>query len=88
MNRSRPLICKVAVDGLHQNLGLGRRLVLAAFQTATGYQWTTTPQYETSVRFWERMARITGAGFRADLHPAACPHMNRPTANTTGASSG
>lgn len=73
----RALICKVTVEALHQNLGLCRRLVLAALQTAPDYRWTTTGQYETAVRFWERMARSTGAELRADN--TACPHMSEPT---------
>ncbi|MFD0854597.1 GNAT family N-acetyltransferase, partial [Actinomadura adrarensis] len=80
------LVCKVSVDDLHQNRGVGRRLVLAAFDTAPTYQWTTTPQYETAMRFWERMARTTGAGFRADESPTACAHMKRSTTDTAIAS--
>ncbi len=35
--------------------------LLAALATAPDYEWTTTPQYDVSVRFWQRMSRVTGA---------------------------
>ncbi|MBE1559763.1 GNAT family N-acetyltransferase [Nonomuraea africana] len=74
------LVCKVSVDERYQNLGLGRRLVLAARAAAPAHEWTTTPQYDTAERFWRRMARTTGDSYRDDVHTAdtRCPHMNPP----------
>ncbi|TMR08714.1 hypothetical protein ETD86_46550 [Nonomuraea turkmeniaca] len=77
------LVCKTSVGEEHQNLGLGRRLVLTAYATAPDYDWTTSPQYSTAEGFWQRMARATGASYRDDLHAPAtrCPHMD-PTSPT------
>ncbi|WP_157253680.1 hypothetical protein [Nonomuraea typhae] len=61
------LVCKVSVAGGYRDLGLGRRLVLAAHATGPDYEWTTTPQYDTAERFWQRMARTTGASYCDDL---------------------
>jgi GNAT superfamily N-acetyltransferase len=73
----KALICKESVDQEYQGLGLGRRALLAALATAPGYQWTTTPQYDISVRFWQRMSRATGASLTDDpAHAGPCPHMH------------
>ena len=47
-----------------------------ALATAPGYEWTTTPQDELAVRFWQRMSRTTGASLTDDPDRAGpCPHM-------------
>jgi hypothetical protein len=70
------LICKESISSEYQGLGLGRRALLAALATAPGYEWTTTPQYDTSVRYWQRMSRATGASLTDDPAQAGpCPHM-------------
>lgn len=60
------LICKESISSEYQGLGLGRRALLAALATAPDFEWTTTPQYETSVRYWQRMSRATGASLTDD----------------------
>jgi hypothetical protein len=70
------LICKVSIDSEYQGLGLGRRAVTAALAIAPSYVWTTTPQYDTSVRFWQRLSRVTGASLSDDpAHAGPCLHM-------------
>jgi len=73
-------VAKVSVDTRYHNLGLGRRLVLTAHAAGPDYEWTTTPQYDTAERFWQRMARTTGArgGYRDDLltPTTRCRHMH------------
>jgi hypothetical protein len=53
----KALICKQSIDHEYQGPGLGRRALLAALATAPDHEWTTTPQYDVSVRFWQRQAR-------------------------------
>jgi GNAT superfamily N-acetyltransferase len=60
------LVCKESIDQEYQGLGLGRRALHAALATAPGYEWTTTPQDELAVRFWQRMSRTTGASLTDD----------------------
>jgi hypothetical protein len=72
----RALICMQSVSSRYQGLGLGRRALVAALATAPEYEWTTTPQHETSVRYWRQMSRITGASLTDDVsHAGRCPHM-------------
>ncbi len=71
------LICKDSIDLEYQGLGLGRRALLATLATAPDYEWTTTPQYDVSARFWQRMSRATGASLTDDPASAGpCPHMH------------
>jgi GNAT superfamily N-acetyltransferase len=73
----KALICKESIDQEYQGLGLGRRALLTALATAPDYEWTTTPQYEVSARFWQRMSRATGASLTDDpAHAGPCPHMH------------
>ena len=73
----KALICKESIDREYQGLGLGRRALLAALATAPDYEWTTTGQYEVSVRFWQRMSRATGASLTDDpTRDGPCPHMH------------
>ncbi len=73
----KALICKESIDREYQGLGLGRRALLAALATAPDYEWTTTGQYEVSVRFWQRMSHATGASLTDDpTRDGPCPHMH------------
>ncbi len=73
----KALICKESINLEYQGLGLGRSVLLAALATAPDYEWTTTPQYDVSVRFWQRMSRATGASLTDDPASAGpCPHMH------------
>lgn len=72
----KALICKESIGPQYQGLGLGRRALLGALATAPGYAWSTTPQYDTSARFWQRMSRATGISLTDDpAHAGPCPHM-------------
>lgn len=66
---------KLSVNGHFQGLGLGTRALRAAMDRTPGYDWWTTPQYETAETYWRRAAAATGAAF-LDHHPSPCPHMD------------
>jgi hypothetical protein len=73
----KALICKESTGQEYQGPGLGRRALLAALATAPDHARATTPQYDVSVRFWQRMSRAAGASLTGDpAHGGPCPHMH------------
>jgi hypothetical protein len=73
----KALICQESTRQEYQGPGLGRRALLAAPAAAPDHERATTPQYDVSVRFWQRMSRATGASLTGDpAHGGPCPHMH------------
>jgi hypothetical protein len=69
----KALICRQSTGQEYQGPGPGRRALLAA----PDHERTTTPQYDVSARFWQRMSRAAGASLTGDpAHGGPCPHMH------------
>jgi hypothetical protein len=66
---------KLSVNSDRQGLGLGTRALQAALARTPGYEWWTTPQYETAETYWRRAAGTTGTSF-LDHHPSPWPHID------------
>jgi hypothetical protein len=73
----KALICKESIGREYQGPGLGCRALPAALAAAPDHEWTTTPQYDVCVRFWQRMSRAAGASLTGDpAHGGPCPHRH------------
>jgi uncharacterized ferredoxin-like protein len=77
----KALTCRQPAGQEYQGPGLGHRALPAALATALAtapdHERATTPQYDVSVRFWQRMSRATGASLTGDpAHGGPCPHMH------------
>jgi hypothetical protein len=69
----KALICKQSTGQEYQGPGPGRPALLAA----PDHERATTPQYDVSVRFWQRMSRAAGASLTGDpARGGPCPHMH------------
>jgi hypothetical protein len=69
----KALTCKESTGQEYQGPGPGGRALLAA----PDHERATTPRYDVSVRFWQRMSRAAGASLTGDpAHGGPCPHMH------------